>query len=566
MQHTDGHHVLGLGQCAPHRHRSFELAVVVFGLPGFATGLSRRVEQRGIVHHRHGRDAFFQRGGVDERLETGAGLAPGLSYVVELAFLEIEPTHQRPHPAAAWVQCHECRLHLGQLGDAPGVRTGLDHTDHGPRTDFDVGAGFFGQAGLRRPQTFSGDLERLPVLTHRHHFACRRGQHHGRHQIVIVRALIERLVDGIVARRLFAGQVDEKLRSTVDLPALVIQHTLAQRTVSGFLFGRTQAGGDNQSAGVGLIPVLRNHGLSHHLGHIVGVYLTPDTPHRSQLEFLGLGLFRLSLGDEAVFFHALNDVELAGARTFRVGDRVVCRRGLGEPRQHGRLGNAHVLQWFAKVGLGRCREAIGTLPQKNLVHVDLKDLLLGQLMLQFERQQDLVDLARVAFFRGEEHIARHLHGDGGRALALGFAQVGQRRAQHATVVHAVMLKKARVFDRQDGVFHHLGNFIDGQQVASLLPELADQLSIRREHAKRQLGSVVGQVGHIRKIGVGHRQRDAHCNQNRHRASDRHSHQPDQRPAQPNQNATPGEGGGRTGSLCRVFVLWHVVGQGEEVRL
>jgi hypothetical protein len=47
-------------------------------------------------------------------------------------------------------------------------------------------------------------------------------------------------------------------------------------------------------------------------------------------------------------------------------------------------------------------------------------------VLQLEGQQDFVDLAGVGLLGREVDIARHLHGDGGGALALDPAQVGQR--------------------------------------------------------------------------------------------------------------------------------------------
>ena len=60
LQHADGHHVLGLGECAAHRHRTVELAVVVLGFPGLAAGLACAVEQRRVVDHRHRCHALFQ--------------------------------------------------------------------------------------------------------------------------------------------------------------------------------------------------------------------------------------------------------------------------------------------------------------------------------------------------------------------------------------------------------------------------------------------------------------------------------------------------------------------------
>ncbi|MDT4860454.1 hypothetical protein FQZ97_950200 [compost metagenome] len=143
LEHADRHHVLGLGQRATHRHRALELSVIVLGFPGLATGLLGAVEKRRVVHHGHRRQAFFKRSRVDEGLEAGARLAPGLGHVVELVLLEIEATDQRVHRAGVGIHSHEGRLDLGQLADAPPVRRSFDHPNQGPRAELDRRIGLF---------------------------------------------------------------------------------------------------------------------------------------------------------------------------------------------------------------------------------------------------------------------------------------------------------------------------------------------------------------------------------------------------------------------------------------
>ena len=62
LQDADGHHVLGLGQRSVQRHRAFELAVVVLGLPGLAAGDASVKEQWRVVDHGGRREALFQCG------------------------------------------------------------------------------------------------------------------------------------------------------------------------------------------------------------------------------------------------------------------------------------------------------------------------------------------------------------------------------------------------------------------------------------------------------------------------------------------------------------------------
>jgi hypothetical protein len=56
---ADGDHILGARQGRAHGHRAVELAVVAFGLPGFATSAGCSVEEQWrIVDDRCGCEAF----------------------------------------------------------------------------------------------------------------------------------------------------------------------------------------------------------------------------------------------------------------------------------------------------------------------------------------------------------------------------------------------------------------------------------------------------------------------------------------------------------------------------
>ena len=107
LQDADRNHVLGLGQPLAQAHRAFKFSVVVLRLPWLAAGHASVEEERCIVDHGGWCKAFFQRGGIDEGLEAGAGLAPGLGYMVELVFFKIKTTHQRLDGAVTRIERHE---------------------------------------------------------------------------------------------------------------------------------------------------------------------------------------------------------------------------------------------------------------------------------------------------------------------------------------------------------------------------------------------------------------------------------------------------------------------------
>jgi hypothetical protein len=81
-------------------------------------------------------------------------------------------------------------------------------------------------------------------------------------------------------------------------------------------------------------------------------------------------------------------------------------------------------------------------------------------------------------------------------------------AHQALVVDAAVRIEAGVLDRQHRVLHHRRDLGDRRQVAPLLAELAQQHAVGREHAQRQLGPVVRQVGDVRQVGIGDGQGDA----------------------------------------------------------
>jgi hypothetical protein len=104
------------------------------------------------------------------------------------------------------------------------------------------------------------------------------------------------------------------------------------------------------------------------------------------------------------------------------------RRNSGQGRH---LGDAQLVQGLAEVHLRRRRDAVGALTQEDLVHVQGENLLLGEFGLHQQRNVDLAHLALHVAPRRQEHVARHLHGDGARALADAARRVGHRGAQDA---------------------------------------------------------------------------------------------------------------------------------------
>ncbi len=176
---------------------------------------------------------------------------------------------------------------------------------------------------------------------------------------------------------------------------------------------------------------------------------------------------------------------------FRVHEGVLPRRGLRQARQHGGFRRREVGQVLAEVDVGGRGEAVGPAPEEDLVHVQLEDLVLGEVRLDLERQEELGELAGDGLLPGEEEVARHLHGDRARPLPAPL-QVGEGGAGDPGEIDAAMLVEPVVLGREDRVLHDRRHVLDLDDGPLLLPELADQLPFRAVDPQGDLRPVVGQ--------------------------------------------------------------------------
>src|SRR5574344_913 len=113
------------------------------------------------------------------------------------------------------------------------------------------------------------------------------------------------------------------------LALFVVHDASAQGLVGSLLFARSQCGVHVQATGVGIAAILGKHQLTGHFCNVLSMYLAV-VAIGADFELLLLGSFSLLFRNEAITFHALDDVELACACPFGVVDGVVRRWGLGQ--------------------------------------------------------------------------------------------------------------------------------------------------------------------------------------------------------------------------------------------
>src|SRR5947209_2910108 len=119
-------------------------------------------------------------------------------------------------------------------------------------------------------------------------------------------------------------------------------------------------------------------------------------------------------------------------------------------------------------------KAIDSMAKEDLVTIHGKDLLLGEVAFDLQRQDHLLYLAAEMTFRRKKQIARKLHGQRGSALrARSRRYIAVGGSQHAPEVDAPVLLKTLVFRGQDGIAQDFGEIIVGSQNAALQRERPD---------------------------------------------------------------------------------------------
>jgi hypothetical protein len=290
-------------------------------------------------------------------------------------------------------------------------------------------------------------------------------------------------------------KIESSFGPAIALALVESEQTVAHRRVGGLLQPRVDRG-------VGLVAVVQGIGANafddfeaHHFGQIGGVELDRRFV-RERVVRLGLRGAHLFRRDHADVGHAQQHVVATFQRTIGIGQRVAAGREFGDRGQHRRFGEVEFRQLLSVVELRRRRNAVGAVPEEDLVEIKLQDLVLAQFPFETQRQEDLGDLAGHRIFVAEEEVACDLLGNG--AAARDAAVVGGRqqpdRAQDAAPVDPRVFVEARVLDRQEGIAHHRRHFLDVDRRALGLAKQGDQLAVAGVHPERHLQADVADFG------------------------------------------------------------------------
>ena len=178
--------------------------------------------------------------------------------MVVLIFGKIKTADEAANRAVFRVNGHQRGLYLWHLRNTEHALVVLRNPQHRATAQTIAGCGGVRQriAGEADGLAFQG--EGFALAPRDDHALGVSLQHHGGQQIVAVRVLRKRAVDGLGGRlfRFFAffarsRQVNIAFRATKRLPALIIKHAAPQRLIRRLLIARLDRGGDRQAACVG---------------------------------------------------------------------------------------------------------------------------------------------------------------------------------------------------------------------------------------------------------------------------------------------------------------------------
>ena len=175
-------------------------------------------------------------------------------------------------------------------------------------------------------------------------------------------------------------------------------------------------------------------------------------------ELLRHGLIVLLLVDPALLIHLLEDGLLPGFIVLAADEGVVLRGVVRDADDARALGEREVLRLLAEVGLGGGVDAVAALAEVDDVEVPLHDLFLIIGLLEFERLEDLEQLALHGDIVLLGEVFDELLRDGRAAEVVFHRQEHvDKRPRRAVPVHALVLIKALVLDGDGRMLHVLGN-------------------------------------------------------------------------------------------------------------
>ncbi len=213
------------------------------------------------------------------------------------------------------------------------------------------------------------------------------------------------------------GDLRLALGTTVAVPAIVIDECRAQGLDRRSLQVARDSREDAVTGGVDRLAVPLLQRRAHHLGEVGRVGLGLLGVQACRLR----GVQRILVGRLVDIFqlvHPPEHVAAPGHRGGSIGNRVRVRRCLGQARDHRDLRDRELVEGGPVIDLRRGTDAVCALAEENLVQIEFENLVLAEFALDFDGQDDFLQLSLVGLLARQEEVARKLHRDRAATLAL----------------------------------------------------------------------------------------------------------------------------------------------------
>jgi hypothetical protein len=176
--------------------------------------------------------------------------------------------------------------------------------------------------------------------------------------------------------------------------------------------------------------------------------------------------------------HGVEHEALAGFRSGHVAVRVELGGRLGQPGEQRCLGQRELRRRLAEVGFGRRLDPVRLVAVVDAIQIGLEDLVLRILVLDLDREDHLVELAKDGPVLRQVDVFDQLLRDRAPALVESEPeQVLQAGLPGAQQVQRAMLVEGSVFDRDRRLPHGGGDLAQGDDV----PPLGSLVDLGQEH-------------------------------------------------------------------------------------
>jgi hypothetical protein len=301
------------------------------------------------------------------------------------------------------------------------------------------------------------------------------------------------------------------------LPLIVSDQPVHQRPSRLQLHVGIKRGAHRHAAPIKRIAAIKRGKLAAHiLGEILSRIDLRTCRARNDVEVLGLGLRSFLRGQIAILGHTVEHPVPPLDGRLRASERVVIGRPLGQGRQIRCLRITQLVQRLVEVIECRRRHPIGIEPEKDLVKIELKDMVLGEGLLHLERQQRFLDLAVPGLRRGQKEILGHLLGDRrgtdqiARPPLHRLYDVVARRPENGRHVDPHMGVEILVLCRKECMQNERWHGFDRLEQPALACELGHQRAVRSVDPGGHRRLVVVENGVVRQFLVEHPDEIAHA--------------------------------------------------------